>query len=165
MSELKRVQGGLLGLACGDALGAPLEGRTPAAIARRYPDPAALVADPPGEVLRYTDDTEMALGVAEALRARGREARAEDYARRYVANLNVDRGYGRGALMALAALDQGMPPAEAARCYFPDGSFGNGAAMRVAPVGLAFAGDPEALELHVARSSAPTKRTPGSKGS
>ena len=118
MSELKRVQGGLLGLACGDALGAPLEGRTPAAIARRYPDPAALVADPPGEVLRYTDDTEMALGVAEALRARGREARAEDYARRYVANLNVDRGYGRGALMALAALDQRLRAAGMRRTDF-----------------------------------------------
>lgn len=157
---LERIQGGLMGLACGDAVGAPLEARTPEAIAARYARPEELVSDPPGEVLRYTDDTEMALGVSEALRTRGREASVADYARRYVANLNVERGYGRGALLALAAIDGGMDPEQAAVSYFPDGSFGNGAAMRVAPVGLAFARDPEALETHVARSAAPTHAHP-----
>lgn len=157
---LERIQGGLLGLACGDALGAPLEALPPAAIARRYPDARSLQRDPPGEVLRYTDDTEMALGVAEALRVRGPRATVDDYARRYVANLTVERGYGRGALLALAAIDGGMPPTEAAVSYFPDGSFGNGAAMRVAPVGLAFAEDPPALEAQVQASAAPTHAHP-----
>jgi len=157
---IERIQGGLMGLACGDAVGAPLEALTPESIAARYASPEELVSDPPGEVLRYTDDTEMALGVGEALRTRGREATVADYARRYVANLNVGRGYGRGALLALAAIDDGMDPEQAAVSYFPDGSFGNGAAMRVAPVGLAFARDPEALEEHVARSAAPTHAHP-----
>src|SRR5262249_4596528 len=59
--------GSLLGLAVGDALGGCFEGQTPDHIARRFPTPDALLAAPPLETLLYTDDTQMAIGVAEAL--------------------------------------------------------------------------------------------------
>lgn len=53
------------------------------------------------------------------------------------------RGYGAGAVVCLHAIRQGMPWREAAgRLFGGQGSCGNGAAMRVAPLGAYFAGDP-----------------------
>ena len=134
----ERIRGGVLGLVIGDALGAPFEGQTGEWIGRRYPHPQALLTNPPGDGLAslcYTDDGQMAIALTEALLAHP-EPTVDDYARAYVADYEPWRGYGRGARRVLEALGRGVAPAEAARACFPDGSFGNGAAMRVAPVGL-----------------------------
>ena len=48
---------------------------------------------------------------------------------------------------------RGVPWRQANRRVFPDGSFGNGAAMRAGPIGLAFADDPKQLDA-VARQAA-----------
>src|SRR5262249_29765956 len=52
-----RFTGCLLGLAVGDALGAPFEGQLPEYLSRRYQTARDLFANPPPGELWYTDDT------------------------------------------------------------------------------------------------------------
>ena len=75
-----------------------------------------------------------------------------DMARRFAAAFDPRRGYGPGAKRALRAIKRGAAWDEVGTKLFKGGgSFGNGAAMRVAPVGLFFYDDParlrEAAEL------------------
>ncbi|RMG03337.1 MAG: hypothetical protein D6726_05815, partial [Nitrospirae bacterium] len=121
-----RFRGTLLGLALGDALGAPVEGMPPGE--HKIPDL---------DILRYTDDTEMMINLSECL-LECRDFTPENVAVYYLKNLNPSRGYGPGALRTLALIKEGVPIEEANRQVFPEGSIGNGAAMRVAPVGLAY---------------------------
>jgi poly(ADP-ribose) glycohydrolase ARH3 len=67
-----RFAGCLLGLAVGDAVGAPYEGLTHADIFFQFGSPEQLVKNPSGDPLFYTDDTEMMIGVAETLAECGR---------------------------------------------------------------------------------------------
>jgi poly(ADP-ribose) glycohydrolase ARH3 len=92
---------------------------------------------PPYGPRYYTDDTQMAIGVAEALLDDGEIVEAT-LCRRFVANYMPSRGYGRGARVVLGAMEDGKDYKAVAENHFPGGSFGNGAAMRVAPVGLFF---------------------------
>ena len=62
-----RFTGCLLGLAVGDALGARFEGQSPEYIAQRYQTVEALLKGLPSGELWYTDDTQMAIGVAETV--------------------------------------------------------------------------------------------------
>ncbi len=132
-------RGCLAGLALGDALGAPFEGLGPPlskgidAFLKNLPT-----------VLRYTDDSEMAMGVAESLARRG-GFDPEHMARRFAENFDPRRGYGPGTIAVLGMINKGIPWQDANRAVFPEGSFGNGAAMRAAPIGLFFAQDPEKL--------------------
>src|SRR5947209_654111 len=93
-----------LSLAVGDALGGVFEGQDPDWIARRFPTPQALLDAPPGEVLTYTDDTQMAIGVAETLVAHAaiEESRL---CQAFVANYVPSRGYGWGARRVLEAME------------------------------------------------------------
>jgi len=155
-----RFEGCLLGLAVGDAMGAPFEGSDPDFLKRNYAGPRALLDLPGnGKTLVYTDDTQMMLGVAEALLEKDLPTE-RDYARRYAENYEPWRGYGGGARVTLECLRNGMDSALASTVVFPDGSFGNGAAMRVAPVGLRFARDPERLLAQARESARPTHRHP-----
>lgn len=55
---------------------------------------------------------------------------------------------------------RGVPTEEAATGVFPDGSFGNGAAMRVAPVGVRWRADPERRSTAARRQAALTHAHP-----
>ena len=121
----------LLGLAVGDGLGGKFEAQPAESIRARFRDSAALF-EYPAEEIWYTDDTQMAIGVAETLVAHGRiddDALCAAFAANYVA----ERGYGRGARAVLEAMLEGRDHRAVAERYFPGGSYGNGAAMRVAP--------------------------------
>jgi poly(ADP-ribose) glycohydrolase ARH3 len=146
--------GGLLGLAVGDALGAPYEG-LPSDVIFRMGPADALVADPPDETLYYTDDTQMALGVAEVLVAYG-EIRPEALGVAFAANYQPERGYGAGARRILEAIRDGGDARALAEGLFPGGSLGNGAAMRVAPVGLLFRDDLDRAAEQARLSALPT---------
>jgi ADP-ribosylglycohydrolase len=93
----------------------------------------------------YTDDTEMALAVVQVLEsydAIDQDALAAEFARRYAADSG--RGYGAGAHRLLKDLADGTDWRTASRELFDGrGSYGNGAAMRVAPIGAWFADDLE----------------------
>jgi ADP-ribosylglycohydrolase len=131
MAELGPVRlahDSLLGLAVGDALGAGSEGHSLRA------GPVRDLTPPTGVVLRWTDDTQMALSVVEVLQEAGeidRDRLARAFARRY----DAGRGYGAGMHILLSLLGEGRPWSEARHAVFADGSFGNGSAMRVAPLG------------------------------
>ena len=66
------------------------------------------------------------------------------------------RGYGRGARAVLDAMEDGEDYRRVAEEYFPGGSYGNGAAMRVAPVGLLSRDDPVRLREQARLSALPT---------
>lgn len=127
-----RFRGALVGTAVGDALGAPVEGHPH--VPRGYLD--SISDNPPN--LSYTDDTAMTFGLAESLVACGRfegAHMAQTLADRY--GKEPWRGYGAGPPQVFARLAAGVAWDEAARSLFGgQGSYGNGAAMRVAPVAL-----------------------------
>jgi poly(ADP-ribose) glycohydrolase ARH3 len=150
-----RFLGCLLGLAIGDALGANFEGQSPEHISRRYRTVDQLITSPPPGELWYTDDTQMAIGVAETLVACKRIEDTE-LCRRFAENYQPQRGYGRGARVVLEAMLEGRDHQYLAANHFPGGSFGNGAAMRVAPVGLVFRHDFELLWEQAKLSAIPT---------
>ncbi|MGC5050530.1 ADP-ribosylglycohydrolase family protein [Micromonospora sp. DT48] len=132
----RRAAGSLFGLAYGDALGKPTEFLTVAEIDRRFgpSGPRELVGDP----ALVTDDTQMALAVAWALRdAPTYTAEAvEPLLRRrfldWAASPDNNRAPGMTCLRACAELSRGLPWQQATEA----GSKGCGANMRVTPVGL-----------------------------
>jgi poly(ADP-ribose) glycohydrolase ARH3 len=144
----------MLGLAVGDALGGKFEAQSADAVLARFPTAERLFAYPQEEIW-YTDDTQMAIGVGEALVERG-EIVEEVLCRAFVSNYLPSRGYGRGARAVLDAMEDGRDYRQVAEEYFPGGSFGNGAAMRVAPVGLIFRDDHNCLWQQARLSALPT---------
>jgi poly(ADP-ribose) glycohydrolase ARH3 len=149
-----RRLGAVLGTFVGDALGMPFEGARPLAA----PGPLELLPARLGTGT-YTGETEMMIGLLEVLAAYG-ECDEEALARRFLEGHNPARGYGGGTLALFALWRQGVPVGEAARRVFEGGSFGNGAAMRIAPVAAQFADDPEALAREAARSARVTHAHP-----
>ncbi|AMV24929.1 ADP-ribosyl-[dinitrogen reductase] glycohydrolase [Gemmata sp. SH-PL17] len=154
-----RFAGCLLGLAVGDAVGAPYEGLTHADIFFQFGTPDKLATNPSGDTLYYTDDTEMMIGVAETLAECGRidETRL---CRAFAENYHPERGYGQGARRVIEAMARGEDYRTLAANIFPGGSFGNGAAMRVAPIGLVFADTVDELREQARLSALSTHAHP-----
>ena len=100
----------------------------------------------------------MMIGVAESLAAIG-GFDGPDMARRFAENFEGHRGYGPGGYSAMLALRGGAAWDQAAtRLFGGSGSYGNGAAMRVAPVGVFFQDAPAELR-RVAELSASITHT------
>jgi len=99
------------------------------------------------------------IGVAEALLADG-EIRPATLAKRFAANYDPERGYGRGARQILEAIARGEDWNGLAESVFSGGSYGNGGAMRVAPVGIVFAHDLNRVAEQAILSAQPTHRHP-----
>lgn len=154
-----RFEGCLLGLAVGDALGARFEGQSAEWIASRFSEPQSLIDHPPCNELWYTDDTQMMIGVAETLVACG-QILEERLCEAFVANYVPSRGYGRGARVVVEAMEGGRDYRHIAETHYPGGSLGNGAAMRVAPVGLFFRDDLSQVWKQARLSAAPTHTHP-----
>jgi poly(ADP-ribose) glycohydrolase ARH3 len=153
-----RFRGCLLGLAVGDALGALFEAKHASYIRQSCPDLTRLLAYP-REDIWYTDDTQMMIGVAETLIAKGEIVEA-DLCRAFAGNYVPARGYGFGARRVLEAMEEGRDHRAVAQSTFRGGSFGNGGAMRVAPVGLLFRDDLDQLWQQARLSAEPTHLHP-----
>jgi poly(ADP-ribose) glycohydrolase ARH3 len=134
----ERFVGCLLGGALGDALGAPYEGSLVARAAWKVLTVAYR------RRLRTTDDTEMTLILARSLCEHGGLA-PDRLAQAWAHGAHRSRGYGAGTLKLLARIRAGEDWRSANRSVFTEGSFGNGAAMRAAPIGLWFHRDPASL--------------------
>ncbi|MGF6213256.1 ADP-ribosylglycohydrolase family protein [Comamonas sp. 4034] len=137
-----RITGSLLGLALGDALGAPYEGSWAEQLLWR-----ALGRTRDGRI-RFTDDTQMSIDLLESLLACGSWC-PDDAAARFAHSYRWNRGYGPGAAKVLKRIRAGVPWQEARLHVFPQGSWGNGGAMR-APVMALWAGQlgcPSAVTL------------------
>ncbi|GAA1593807.1 ADP-ribosylglycohydrolase family protein [Actinoplanes couchii] len=145
------------GLALGDAFGEswllqPSDQVTAALGERR-------VADGPWP---WTDDTAMALALLGVLRQHGhvdQDALATAFADSYAAD--PYRSYGGSMHEVLRSLGRGEPWPEVTRRKFGGmGSWGNGAAMRVAPLGAWFAGDLDTVAEEAGRSAQVTHAHP-----
>jgi len=151
---LERTEGCLLGLAVGDALGAPLEA-APAGEARVAVEHGLEMAGgggwAPGE---WTDDTAMALALAESVAQHGL-LDEEDVAARYIAWANGDaKGIGSTTRSALTAASGASDARSRARATHELSGMtaGNGTVMRAAPIALA--GSPWAETARAARQDA-----------
>jgi poly(ADP-ribose) glycohydrolase ARH3 len=143
-----RARGALLGTFVGDALGMPYEGRP----AEEIPDRVEMIDARLGRGT-YTDDTQMMIALAESLIACGRVDQ-QHLARAFRDAYDPDRGYGGGTRRVLELWAAGTSIAEAAGQVFDgQGSRGNGAAMRIAPVAVRFAHDRDRLRLEAAASA------------
>jgi ADP-ribosylglycohydrolase len=102
----------------------------------------------------YTDDTEMALSIVEILEERG-GIDQDLLATRFASRMQFHRNYGKGAYAVLCGVKEGLDWRLLSQIGFRGvGSFGNGAAMRVAPVGAFFADQPVEVVCNQARLSA-----------
>ena len=132
--KLSKFIGCLVGTAVGDSLGARREGSA------EFVEIADLSP-------RYTDDTALTIAVAESL-TECREFHYWHMAEQFLKTYEKEpwRRYGHTLsrvfrLMRNGRLGFGMID----RDLYPEGSFGNGAPMRVAPVGLLYYDDPRML--------------------
>lgn len=150
MSQEDRAYGALLGLAIGDALGMPTQYQPRGLIAERYGILDWFQPGPPDNFIsrgmaagRVTDDTDQAVLLGEMLVAGGGRIDPESFAKallaweaRMVAAGSADL-LGPSTRHALTLVAAGTSTELTGR----SGST-NGAAMRVAPVGIAFAAAP-----------------------
>jgi ADP-ribosylglycohydrolase len=142
----------LEGLSVGDAFGERLMRESHAFPAHLSADLAQARRLPSG-TWEYTDDTQMALSIVEILFKHG-IIDQDQLARSFGAHFEPRRGYGMAMVELLPRLQAGQPWQTAAGSLFGGaGSFGNGAAMRVAPLGAFFADD-LAVAVEQARRSA-----------
>jgi ADP-ribosylglycohydrolase len=103
--------------------------------------PSQTVSLPSG-IWRWTDDTHMALSIVETLEKHGgidQDFLAQAFARRFMQEPH--RGYAGGAMRLLDQVAAGGDWRELSPRLFGGGSFGNGSAMRVAPIGGYFFND------------------------
>lgn len=134
--RLARAMLSLDGLSCGDAFGERF-------FALPYAEGRALLdtRTPPGGQWPVTDDTMMAVSIVDTLRLHGRIE--EDFLASHFARLyDPGRGYGPATEQLLLRVAAGHRwQEESASLFNGRGSFGNGSAMRVAPLGAYFADD------------------------
>ena len=137
--EIERSRGCLLGLAVGDALGAPFEGGgRPERWCRRM-EPDGRCRRPPGAV---TDDTLQAVAVAESLIA-CRGFSGSDLAVRLLEGFRAHpEYYGPTSTRVFSLIEAGVDPATAARLVHEErgSSRTNGPVMRGPPIGIVYAG-------------------------
>jgi ADP-ribosylglycohydrolase len=148
MQGIDRFVGSFLGLCLGDALGAPVEAASPD-VARLYVDQELRAGRaghrgrgefPFGQV---TDDSQLARELLISIAER-READPAHFASRLGDLVAMNRviGAGPGTIATGGRLRRGIPWNQAGE---PAPYCGNGAAMRVAPLGVLWAHDPPRL--------------------
>jgi ADP-ribosylglycohydrolase len=107
----------------------------------------------------WTDDTQMALSVYEECQRGGVEQ--DRLARNFADRYDPRRGYGPSMNGQLQQVREGTPWEVAARLPFDgQGSYGNGAAMRIAPLGAYFADDLGAVVAQAVLASEVTHAHP-----
>ncbi|GAA2925659.1 ADP-ribosylglycohydrolase family protein [Streptomyces enissocaesilis] len=133
--RFERALASLRGLSLGDALGSQFFVPVNYPLLKRRELPPA--------PWQWTDDTEMACSVLAVLAAHGRIDQ-DALARSFAEHHDFDRGYGPAVNRMLRLIREGGDWRELAAALFNgQGSWGNGAAMRIAPLGAWYADDPE----------------------
>ncbi len=131
--RLRRARIALEGLSVGDAFGERFFREVNQALipSRQLPEPRWF----------YTDDTNMAMSIYQNLRLYG-EIRQDELALSFARHYSMLRGYGPAMHGFLARVGAGEHWKAVSQSLFNgQGSFGNGAAMRIAPLGAYFADD------------------------
>ena len=133
ISIVDRKVGAIMGLAIGDAYGAPYEGGI-------FEKTAWSIIGKRNGKKRWTDDTQMTIDVIESI-LKYRGINQEDLAEKFSSSYHWSRGYGPGAAKLLKKIKNGNSWKKANRTTYPEGSFGNGGAMRAPAVGLYYCGE------------------------
>ncbi|TYB46481.1 ADP-ribosylglycohydrolase family protein [Actinomadura chibensis] len=146
------AKGSLTGLSVGDAFGDQFF-----VLANRR---LSAETDAPPAPWSWSDDTEMACSVVDVLNRRG-EVDQDLLAESFAARMDVGRRYGAGAYELLTRIQNGDHWHRASRELFDGrGSYGNGAAMRIAPLGAFFSDDPARAAEQAALSAEVTHANP-----
>lgn len=143
--------GCMVGTAIGDALGAGWEGGE-----MFKSEDIASLTERLGQLI-YTDDTHMTIGIAKSL-IESKGFNGEHMAQTFIKNYEAEpwRGYGPGPPRIFRMIKSGEAWYSAANRLYRGGSFGNGSAMRVAPVGLLYSHNLEKLREIAYQSSSIT---------
>jgi ADP-ribosylglycohydrolase len=145
-TRLSYAADSLAGLSVGDALGAQYF-----TVGPKVDDLLRGVVPPP--VWEWTDDTEMACSVFWILQEKG-QVDQDLLAAVFGERCEPNRGYGVGAFTILHQIRQGVPwHVAAGEAFDGEGSCGNGAAMRVAPLGAYHPDDPQLAAVQARRSA------------
>lgn len=148
-SDLRdRFKGSAIGTFIGDAMGRAVEGWPASAIRRSF----GILEVMSGGT--YTDDTEMMMGIMESLYEVGRLDPGL-IAQKFLHNFNPTRGYGGRIYGVMDRLRRGIPWNKAGT-----DSWGNGSAMRIAPIGFFYYDDPIKLRKAAIQSSIITHKHP-----
>ncbi|GAA2245586.1 hydrolase [Streptomyces ruber] len=146
--RLERALASLRGLSVGDALGSQFFVPDNIPLLRRRATPSG--------PWQWTDDTEMACSVVAVLADRHRIDQ-DELARSFAEHHDFDRGYGPAVNRLLRLVREGGDWRRLASGLFDGrGSWGNGAAMRIAPLGAWYADDPEQATHQAEISAYPT---------
>ncbi|MGW6908591.1 ADP-ribosylglycohydrolase family protein [Streptomyces sp. NPDC054940] len=146
--RLERALASLRGLAVGDALGSQFF------VPVNYP--LLKRRELPSGPWQWTDDTEMACSVVAVLATHHRIDQ-DALARSFAEHHDFDRGYGPAVNRLLRLVREGGDWRELSAALFNgQGSWGNGAAMRIAPLGAWYADDPEQATHQAEISAYPT---------
>ncbi len=155
-----RFRGALIGTMVGDALGMPVEGYSSFDIKRTVGEVRDMLPGRRCKAGSYTDDTQMMIGLAEALLEKPGELDHDTLAEKFALNFEEDRGYGGNVWNILNAIRSGASWRRALDTFrLPGGSYANGAAMRAAPVPLACYPDEDKTERLAVRQAAVTGHT------
>jgi poly(ADP-ribose) glycohydrolase ARH3 len=146
MISFNKYIGCFLGLAIGDSYGAPFEGGLIERLMWK------LLGKTKEGLIRYTDDTQMAMDIANSYLEKG-EINQEHLANTFSANYQWSRGYGPSAAKLLKKIRSGAKWQEVNRAKFKDGSYGNGAAMRAPIIAMCFPNNSSKLKENVAKAS------------
>ncbi|MBD3214267.1 MAG: hypothetical protein GF311_16775 [Candidatus Lokiarchaeota archaeon] len=124
--------GGMIGSALGDCIGE---------LAFRYGNEKTLLTQvAKKDIIRYTDDTAMAIGIAETIITSEGDWTTQDLGRTFHANFNEEpyRGYGSGPPQIFRTVERSDKNYQevASQLFGGEGSYGNGASMRISPLGL-----------------------------
>lgn len=151
--RLSRAIHSLHGLSCGDSFGERFFVHPE--VARSLIAQRAL----PSRPWRYTDDTAMAIVITEILEEFEEihsEKLAENFGKRYLTDPHRGYGHAMHSLLPELADHPKHWKGLSSQLFKGAGSFGNGSAMRVAPVGAYFADDLEMLVSQAALSASVT---------
>lgn len=128
----EKFYGGIIGNGLGDAIGE---------LAFKYGKRENLIQQVDNrKVISYTDDAAMALGIAETIISSNGEWTTQELGEKFHLNYKKEpyRGYGMGPPRIFSIVeDTNKTYNEVAQSLFGgEGSYGNGASMRIAPLGI-----------------------------
>lgn len=138
MDLKEKFIGTILGVAIGDALGAPVEGLAREEIRKKYGQITSYIEDESKSLKKgeWTDDTAMTLCILEAL-VENRAFDIHSIVTKFLNWFNGNpKGIGNTTFNSLYLIDKGYSYDEASKLTQTTLSAGNGAAMRIAPIPL-----------------------------
>jgi len=152
---LDKFQGTLIGVAIGDTLGHPFEGKLRTKIYSYFKDFNEFIQEYRDIFRTYTDDTQLTIHTAKAI-IQGNGFNTYNFIQEYVRWLDDPPiGPGYGCISSIRKLKYDVPWKEAA-----SNSGGNGTVMRIAPIGLFYSQDLKGLKTTAIKSSIITHSHP-----